>query len=68
MKTVFNGPMLSPSHVTVTTPPRHHDLGHLGPWLTTFTPILISLLHRLLSDHGCAALGIVSVRIKLTRL
>jgi hypothetical protein len=39
MKTVFNGPMLSPSHLTVTTPPqsrearRHHwgQLRHVPP-------------------------------------
>jgi hypothetical protein len=31
-------------------------------------PILISFSCRLVSDHGCAAFGIASVRMKLPRL
>src|SRR6516225_10943575 len=38
------------------------------PWLTTFAPILISFSRRLVSDHGSAAFGIASVRMKLPRL
>jgi len=30
------------------------------PWLTSLVPILISLSRKLVSDHGSAALGIVS--------
>src|SRR5713101_9795423 len=37
-------------------------------WLTTFAPILISFLRRLVSDHGSAVFGIASVRMKLPRL
>jgi hypothetical protein len=38
------------------------------PWLTTLAPILISLSRRLVSDHGSAALGIASVRMKFPRI
>jgi hypothetical protein len=34
-------------------------------WLRTLVPILISLSRKLVSDHGSAALGIVSGRMKL---
>ncbi len=35
------------------------------PWLTSLVPILISLSRKLVSDHGSAALGIVSRPHKL---
>jgi hypothetical protein len=38
------------------------------PWLTTLAPILISCSRKLVSEHGSAALGIASVRMKLPRL
>jgi hypothetical protein len=45
------------------------DLSHLDrgvvAWLRTLVPILISLSRKLVSDHGSAALGIVSGRMKL---
>src|SRR6516225_1124429 len=51
---------------------RHRDLGHLErdvpPWLTTLAPSLISFSRKLVSDHGSAALGIASVRMKLSQI
>jgi hypothetical protein len=38
------------------------------PWRVTVAPILISFSRRLVSDHGSAAFGIASVRMKLPRL
>jgi hypothetical protein len=50
---------------------RRRDLGQLErdvAAMTAFAPILISFSRRLVSDHGSAALGIASVRMKLARL
>jgi hypothetical protein len=52
--------------------PRHSDLGELERDVAAvaddLAPILISFSRRLVSDHGSAALGITSVRMKLPRL
>lgn len=50
----------------------YRDLGHLetdvAAMADDLAPILVSFSRRLASDHGAAAFGSASVRMKLPRL